>query len=256
MSVPDPVRILQITDPHLFADAAGTLRGLNTLATLAAVVDDIGRRDWPADFIAATGDLSHDEPEGAYRLFRSVVEPLGLPVLCIPGNHDLRAAMQAVLATPPFHYCAALDSGPWLLVGIDSCIEGKAAGRVAGAELDRLAGLLAGTGRPHAAVFLHHPPVSMGSRWLDSVGLDDRDAFLGVVAAAGNVRTVVFGHVHQQFDRTIGGIRIIGTPSTCAQFLPGSDDFALDDRPPAYRRIVLCPDGSVDTELVWLDEDQ
>ena len=256
MSAPDPVRILQLTDPHLFADTAGTLRGLNTLATLTAVVAHVARQGWPADLVAATGDLSHDEPEGAYRLFRSAVEPLGLPVLCLPGNHDIRAAMQAELAAPPFHYCAAVENGGWLLACIDSCAEGKASGRVADTELERLAGLLAASGRPHAAVFLHHPPVPMGSRWLDTVGLENADDFLDVVTAAGTVRTVVFGHVHQQFDRTVQGIRIIGTPSTCAQFLPGSDDFALDDKPPAYRRISLHPDGRVTTELVWLEADE
>jgi len=256
MSAPDPVRILQLTDPHLFADAAGTLRGQNTLDSLAAVVRHVSRQDWSADIIAATGDLSHDEPEGAYHLFRSAVEPLGLPVLCLPGNHDVRIAMRAVLASPPFHYCAAIRNQDWLLVGIDSCAEGKASGHVTDAELERLADLLAADGHGHAAVFLHHPPVQMGSRWLDTVGLENADEFLDVVCAARTVRTVVFGHVHQQFDRMVRGIRIIGTPSTCAQFLPGSDEFAMDDKPPAYRRIDLHHDGSVNTELVWLGADE
>lgn len=256
MSAPDPVRILQITDPHLFADAAGTLRGLNTLATLRKVVNDVDRRAWPANYIAATGDLSHDEPRAAYELFRAAVEPLGLPVLCIPGNHDLRAEMRVSLSAPPFHYCGSLEAGDWLLAGIDSCAEGKASGRVADAELDRLAGILHETERPHAAVFLHHPPLPMGSRWLDTVGLDNAEAVLDVVSAAGNVRAMVFGHVHQAFDKMCRGMRILGTPSTCAQFLPGSDEFALDDRPPAYRRISLNADGSVGTELIWLGEDE
>ena len=96
----------------------------------------------------------------------------------------------------------------------------------------------------------------MKSRWLDTVGLDNADDFLDIIDAAGNVRAVVFGHVHQAFDETHRGIRIIGTPSTCAQFLPRSDTFAIDDRPPAYRRITLTPDGGVDTELIWLEEDE
>jgi len=47
-------------------------------------------------------------------------------------------------------------------------------------------------------------------------------------------------------------IKIIGTPATCRQFKPASDEFALDDNPPAYRRIELHVDGNVSTELVWL----
>ena len=51
-------------------------------------------------------------------------------------------------------------------------------------------------------------------------------------------------------------MRIIATPSTCRQFLPGSDDFAVDNRPPAYRRITLLDDGSCETELIWVDEER
>ena len=72
--------------------------------------------------------------------------------------------------------------------------------------------------------------------------------------AIGRVRLLIFGHVHQPSDAKHHGIQIIGTPSTCSQFKPRSDDFALDDRPPAYRRIILHGDGSSDTELIWVDE--
>ena len=93
-------------------------------------------------------------------------------------------------------------------------------------------------------VCLHHPPVLMKSRWLDSVGLDNREELLQRVAVSGKVRLVVFGHVHQPYDADHDGIRIIGTPSTCRQFKQGSMLFAVDDNPPAYRRIILNDDGS------------
>ena len=48
------------------------------------------------------------------------------------------------------------------------------------------------------------------------------------------------------------GVRLLATPSTCAQFLPNADDFAVDPRPPAYRTLELRPDGSLLTEVVWL----
>ena len=50
------------------------------------------------------------------------------------------------------------------------------------------------------------------------------------------------------------GVRLLATPSTCAQFLPHSNEFAVDGRPPAYRRLTLQPDGTLDTEVVWVDE--
>jgi 3',5'-cyclic-AMP phosphodiesterase len=60
--------------------------------------------------------------------------------------------------------------------------------------------------------------------------------------------------VHQNYDALRKGVRMLATPSTCAQFLPNSDDFAVDRRPPAYRTFELHPDGSLLTEVVWLEQ--
>jgi Icc protein len=60
--------------------------------------------------------------------------------------------------------------------------------------------------------------------------------------------------VHQCFDTRRRGVRLLATPSTCAQFLPNANEFAVDARPPAYRRLLLQPDGTLDTEVVWVDQ--
>ena len=92
----------------------------------------------------------------------------------------------------------------------------------------------------------------MGSKWLDSVGLDNGGLLLAELAAIDSVRVALFGHVHQAYDQEHEGIRVVGTPSTCRQFLPNSDDFAVDDKSPGYRRLELLPDGSVETEVMWV----
>ena len=42
------------------------------------------------------------------------------------------------------------------------------------------------------------------------------------------------------------------TPATCMQFKP-RNDFATDDRPPGYRVIDLLANGSIASEVVWLE---
>ena len=115
-------------------------------------------------------------------------------------------------------------------------------------------GIFAASTAEHVLVCLHHPPVLMGSAWLDTVGLENGEQFLGLLQADGRVRLTIFGHVHQPYDADHGGVRVIATPSTCRQFLPRSETFAVDERPPAYRRISLHADGAVDAELVWVDD--
>lgn len=199
-----------------------------------------------------TGDTVQDDSRAAYLRFKSLVAPLGLPLYCVPGNHDVRSIMRQELSAEPFHYCASLAIGNWFVTGIDSCLEGSAGGRIADTELARLECGLKRTDAEHVAICLHHPPLPMGSAWLDQVGLNNSDEFLRLASKAGNVRAVFFGHVHQAFEAAYRGIHIVGTPSTCRQFLPGSDEFALDDKAPAYRQVSLHADGTVETQLIWI----
>lgn len=256
MSLPDPVRVLHFTDPHLFATSDGSLRGTVTADSLEAVVRHIVRANWPADLVVVTGDIIQDDTPAAYQRFLDILSPIDQPVHCLPGNHDVRPLMQAALADTALQYCESERLGNWIIVGIDSCIDGDAGGEVSDAELARLGKILGQADAEHVAVCLHHPPLPMNSRWLDQVGLRNADEFLRLVTEAGNVRATIFGHVHQAFDETYQQVRIIGTPSTCAQFRPLSDDFAVDDSPPAYRRFELHADGTIGTELIWLQADE
>ena len=99
-----------------------------------------------------------------------------------------------------------------------------------------------------------HHPVPMSSRWLDRVGLTNAAEFLHTLDAHRNVRAVVWGHVHQAYDGLRKGVRLLATPSTCAQFLPNADDFAIDHRPPAFRSLELRADGTLLTEVVWVQQ--
>ena len=93
----------------------------------------------------------------------------------------------------------------------------------------------------------------MGSHWLDGVGLRNSDEFLEIIDRYQHVQDIVWGHVHQASDRRRNGVRLFSSPSTCSQFLPNSDDFALDSRPPGYRWLELRDTGRIDTNVVWLE---
>ena len=103
-------------------------------------------------------------------------------------------------------------------------------------------------------VCLHHPPVPMGSKWLDTVGLDNGDEFLASAGRSGRVRAAIFGHVHQDYDDVHDGIRLLATPSTCRQFLPA----ATSSRSTTGRRLTgassCCADGSINAELIWVED--
>jgi Icc protein len=245
------MQILHITDPHLYGSATGRLRGVETDSSLHAVLDDAFARVPEYRAVLVTGDLVQDDKSG-YLRFRSVFGALTKPVLCVPGNHDEPEAMRRELAGAPFEICGAHEIGDWHFIMLDSYDPGHVGGRLTQAELARLDAALARSPK-HAMVCLHHHPIAMGSRWLDSVGLADPGEFWRIIDAHAHVRAVVWGHVHQDYDGKRGNVRLFATPSTGAQFLPQSDRYAVDARPPAYRSFELHSDGRIETSVQWVE---
>jgi Icc protein len=246
------VRLTHFTDPHLYGSEGELLRGIATLPSLEATLANARRRDWPPDAVLVTGDLVQDDPAG-YAPFRRIFGALQLPVLCLPGNHDEPEAMRRELDCTPFVVGGAVDLGLWRIVLLDSTVRGSASGRLSADTLAALHSALAGAPQRHVLVCLHHHPVAMDSRWLDRVGLQNAAEFFDVIDRHPNVRGIVWGHVHQSYDALRNGVRLLATPSTCAQFLPHAEQFALDQRPPGYRTLELKADGSILTDVIWIE---
>ena len=96
-----PLRLLQLTDTHLFADPGGILYGVNTRNSLTAVIAAIKRAGERPDAILVTGDLSQDESTTSYQILRDMLAQLEAPVFVLPGNHDDPAALRARITGPP-----------------------------------------------------------------------------------------------------------------------------------------------------------
>jgi 3',5'-cyclic-AMP phosphodiesterase len=235
------MQILQITDTHLYGSASGRLRGVETDSSLHATLDDAFSRAPNYEAVLVTGDLVQDDKSGYLRFrsfFGNLVKPMG-----------------AELTGDPFKICGAHTIGDWTFVMLDSYDPGHVGGRLTKNELARLDAALTAAPK-HVMVCLHHHPIAMGSRWLDSVGLAQPEDFWNIIDAHTNVRAVVWGHVHQAFDGDRGAVRLFATPSTGAQFLPKSDRYAVDSAPPAYRSFDLHADGRIDSQVHWVESTQ
>ena len=118
MTRKDPVlNVLQISDTHLHAAADSRMRGVTTYATFLAVLEHAQRDPrWPVDAILATGDIVQDESRAGYERFRAALEPLGVPVYSIPGNHDDPKLMGEILTSGSFQLGGELRQGAWSVV--------------------------------------------------------------------------------------------------------------------------------------------
>ena len=252
----ESVRLVQFTDTHLLQDPAGSIRGARTLPRLQACVAHAQRNFFPVDAILLTGDIVHDEP-AAYGFVDLLFGVFDVPVLLIPGNHDVPEEMHRRFTHPPFQVGGEWQTrNGWQLLLLESWFAEatNGEGQLGPAQLQRVEQTLATGTAPHALVVLHHPPVPMDSPALDELGLLDGPLLSAAVARHPRVRGVCWGHAHQALDvYRRNEVRFMCTPATSMQFKPRNAHFEVDDRPPGYRVIDLQADGSIASEVVWLE---
>lgn len=240
-------RILQISDFHFLAEPDGTLLGVNTEQSFRDVIEALTPRLATTDLIMATGDLAQDACAGSYRRIAAALDSLGPDCYCLPGNHDENLAMQPHLNQGRLHCQDQILIGNWQIVCLDSSIPDDPRGFLADSELRRLDARLEEHPDRHALIALHHHPFPSGSRWMDTMVLQNAAAFSDIVHRYPKARTIICGHVHQDLEIWSDGLRLLTCPSTCFQFLPKQADFSLDRIAPGYRWLDLYEDGSLAT---------
>lgn len=242
------LRVLQLTDPHLMADPAGELLGVNTRDSLDAVIAQVLRDHGQPDFILATGDIAQDATEEAYRVFGEKLKAFQCSSAWMAGNHDdspVLASIASEIQADRRH----IVQGGWQFVLLDTSVPGKVFGELAESELTFLEKTLEENPELPALIALHHHPVEIDTRWMSPIGLHNRDAFWRVVDRFAQVKIVLWGHIHQDLDQTRNSVRLLATPSTCIQFTAGSVEFSVEDKSPGYRWFELLPSGEFFTEV-------
>ncbi|AWC92804.1 TPA: 3',5'-cyclic-AMP phosphodiesterase [Morganella morganii subsp. morganii] len=253
------VRILQITDTHLFAGETDTLLGINTLSSYHAVLDAIVKQQLPADLIVATGDLVQDQSTRAYQRFTDGIARLPAPCVWLPGNHDYQPSMAQELAAAGISPSKQVLLGDqWQILLLDSQVQSVPHGELSDDQLIWLDNCLAQQPDRHTVVMLHHHPLASGCTWLDQHSLRNSHMLAEVLTRYQNIEGILCGHIHQDLDVMWNGIRMLATPSTCVQFKPHCTNFTLDTAAPGWRYLELTTGDSpsLTTQLFRLDTDE
>lgn len=260
MASPHTYTVFQFTDSHLSADPAACMRGVNTTDSLKAVAA-LASAFAPPDAIVATGDLSQDGSEASYLRFRGVVSQPNIPLRWLPGNHDDAMMMRRCSGAGDRAGTGAsageepqpLRLGKWHIITLDSQVSGAEQGALDAASLRGLEGELAAADAVSEYVLLcvHHNPLRTGAKWMDTIDLTNGSELLAMLNKHPSARALIHGHIHHKFERRVGNVQVLGTPSTCAQFAPQATDFEIDTQPatcqPGFRWLRLHPDGAVET---------
>jgi Icc protein len=250
------VRLVQITDTHLYADSSGMLVGMNCEEGLQDVLSLIRREE--SDLVSAlcTGDISQDNSEASYRRFYDAVASLGIPQFWIPGNHDEVQVMKRAINSDNPCFTRSFQLPGWRVIMLNTHVDGQVYGELSANEMRFLQQELTAADQQHVLICLHHNCLPVDAAWLQKHALVNSDQFLDLIDRHKQVRGVLFGHIHQEYERSRNSVLYLGSPSTCIQFHPSNNEFALDHCNPGYRWLELCNDGVIRTGVRRVNDKQ
>jgi len=236
------MRILQLTDLHVFSEPGSRLKGIPTRECLQDVVDHILANEQPFDHVVVTGDHTHDELSASYQAVRDILSPFLDRLWQVPGNHDDRTVLRAefsdrVTGGADERVNFQFTCGEWLCLGLDTHQPGQVSGIIDEDQIEWLTAQLAASSATRVALFCHHPPVDIHSVWMDAIGLQQRELLQQVVQNDDRIRLICCGHVHHEFQAELFNAMVVTTPSTGIQFDSAGDVPNFSKGAPGYRVI-------------------
>ena len=239
------IRLVQITDTHLYADSSGVLVGMNCEEGLRDVLTLIRTQEHNLVTALCTGDISQDNSLASYQRFYHLVASLGISQYWIPGNHDEVAVMQQAVGSDNPCLNKSFQLAGWRIIMLNTHVDGKVYGELSAGEMDFLEAQLKAAEHQHVLICIHHNCLPVEAAWLQKHALVNSDELLALIDRFPQVKGVVFGHIHQDYERSRNAVLYLGAPSTCIQFHPSKNEFALDQCNPGYRWLELYSDGVI-----------
>jgi 3',5'-cyclic AMP phosphodiesterase CpdA len=206
-----PILLAQLTDMHIVEPDSDEELWVDNAARLREAVATIDDESPSVVAVLVTGDLTNDGRPGEYAVLAAALEPLGVPIWPLPGNHDDRTLLRETFPLVPWadaeHASWAIEMSGVRLIGLDSTIPGAPGAEFDAPREEWLRARLAEWFDGPTILALHHPPFVTGIEWMDRSGFIGLDR-LGLVLTEHPVDRVVCGHMHRPITSTIAGIPV------------------------------------------------
>ncbi|QPK65375.1 3',5'-cyclic-AMP phosphodiesterase [Methylomonas sp. LL1] len=242
------LKVLQITDMHLLPHSGDIMLGIDTEHYFKLTLEHAHAVHGRFDLILLTGDLAQDPCPGSYQRLYRHLNGYDTPCLCLPGNHDDLSLMTKYLNNGLVSCQKHLVLGNWLIIGLNSQKPNSPVGALSREELVFLQRTLQSNSDRPTLIAVHHHCFASGSAWLDTMQIQNSEAFLKLIEGFGQVKAVTCGHIHQEFACQEKPIAFFATPASCFQFTPNSSEFSIDETAPGYRIFNLYDDGGLQSD--------
>ncbi|MBR6655490.1 MAG: metallophosphoesterase [Alistipes sp.] len=212
------IRILHISDIHL-TDQGVPIWGVNTMDNFHRLIERIKKLS-NIDAIIISGDISNDGTEWTYKYVDKTFQAIGIPTYWCMGNHD---NLERLKESASFcQYVPEFCISNWGFIFLNSVIpdedsqkKNKARGYLGVDQLEHIKE--AARKYDNLAIVMHHPPVETGG-WLDRRILEDRESFKREIESLGNVKLVMYGHIHCFTNSVQNGIGITYTSAPAISY--------------------------------------
>ncbi|TKI02518.1 metallophosphoesterase [Martelella alba] len=225
------MRIIQISDLHLFSNEQGSMHGYNTYHCLQAVINDIiSNIEIKADAVFVTGDISEDKTVNSYLLALKELEKLKLPIHYIPGNHDDKKILNECFATSSLVVNKKLvKTKDWIILKMDTAVFGSDSGIFTPEDNLTLQHVISKNTRSKIALFMHHHPVAVGVPLVDNCMVSNNSLLLNKIENYQQIKGIYCGHAHVIYQTYINDCSIEICPATCFQWKSGADTIQTKD---------------------------
>ena len=235
---------LHLSDFHLVEDETASSRAFNAKYILKNTVDKIlGKKEdfGNLDGVIITGDISDDGSTASYSDAYDILKELNLPLLAIPGNHDLRQPMMSYFAKDidiqsSEFFDWIYETSDTVVIGLDTLVEGQKYGMLRSKSLNLLFKNLSQPSEKNIILAIHHPPINTGIPFMDEIGLKNSDELSECLDAASQPIRILCGHVHGIYHGSLGIHSVVTAPSTCTRF-------SFNKRTDAPKGFKLSPTG-------------
>lgn len=167
------------------------------------------------ELVVLSGDITQRARPPQFRAAKAFVDRLGAPVLAIPGNHDIALFDLWSRLTRPYQGFASvfgIDLEPvyvspdWLVVGVNTTRARRHRhGEVSGAQIARVAHLLASAQPEQLRVVVVHQPAAVPHA-AERINLLRGHANATRVWADAGADLVLGGHIHLPYTLQLGGL--------------------------------------------------
>ena len=228
-------KLIQLSDLHLVSPGKLTSKVLDTNAILEETINEIlSKKDYfgQIDGLVVTGDISDDGSMESYLSAYEKLSKLNVPILVIPGNHDLRDPMRKVFHenvqfsknSSQFDWVFEFDET--LIIGLDTLVEGENFGFLEEKSLDFISHQLSNNSGSDLVLLIHHPPIKTGIYFMDQIGLTNSSDLSECLKATNRPIKILCGHVHGVYHGLLGIHPVVSAPSICSAFEFNRQEFA------------------------------